>query len=196
MAWKLASAIALLIALAPLRAAGEAACAGISDDAERLACYDAAWRPAAQAPAGWQLRESVSAWDGSPDLRASRLAVAPHTDRFGAPVRASLNLACREGALAVWVHFGGAYLDERDGGNRMSYRLDEEAPRAREFQVSRDRRSLGAFTDRGARLLLAELEGHDRLVVRATPFRTRTVTAAFELTGMAEPLARVRAACQ
>lgn len=210
-------ALALLplpLAAATDTAASEA-CAPIADDAARLACYDAAWRTAEQRRPAWVVRPAVSAFDGSAGLVAELPAEAPFTDRFGAVARARLVLACREGTLRVWLHFGGAYVSERApaslggdapaeasrpgvpevAGPRVRYRLDEEAPRVREFQVANDRRALGFWTDRAARLFLAELQGHRRLTVRATPFRTRTVTASFALDDLPQVLERLRAAC-
>ncbi len=198
-------------------AAASETCAAIADDAARLACYDAAWRTADQRRPAWVVRPAVSAFDGSAGLVAELPASEPFTDRFGSVARARLGLACQEGTLRVWLHFGGAYVSERApaslgddtpatdeasrsgasavAGPRVGYRLDDDAPRLREFQVANDRRALGFWTDRAARLFLAELEGHRRLTVRATPFRTRTVTASFALDGLSEVLERLRAAC-
>lgn len=186
-----------LVALVALggQATADAGCAAIPDDAARLDCYDRLYRDA-QGPPAWAVWETHDPLSGATGLRAALPAEAPFADRFGDPARAHLYLACEGGGLAVWVRFGGAYLDPRDGGTRMTYRLDGDPPKARDFQLSQDRRGLGAFTARSAGLLLDELEGRRRLVVRATPFRTSTVTAAFDLSGLARPLARVRAACE
>jgi hypothetical protein len=191
-----AAALAVWLTL-PVPAAAEAACSEIPDDADRLACYDRTFGGPPEA--GWAVWRETSAMDGSAGLVAARAADAPVADRFGTLVRARLHLACREGALAVWIHFGGAYFDDRTGGD-VTYRLGEAAPANRAFQVAADRRSLGFWSDRAARLFLAELDaaeraGAARLVVRAQPFRTRAATVAFELSGLAEPLARVRGAC-
>lgn len=192
---RLAFIASLLAAALPAPASASPDCASIPDDVDRLACYDRAWRAEGEGAPTWRVWQTVSPLDGAATLRASLAAQAPVADRFDRLVRPSLNLACRAGALAVWVHFGGAYMDPRAGGSRMTYRLDDSQPQTREFQLARDRRGLGAFTDRGARLFLAELDGARTLAVEATPFRTPTVTAVFDLRDLAEPLAQVRAAC-
>jgi hypothetical protein len=205
----LSTLLPALVLLSGAPAAANEACARIPDDAARLACYDDAWRTPAQNAARWVVREEVSAFDGSAGLVAEIPAEAPFTDRFGAPARARLGLACREGGVQAWVHFGGAYMSDRVrqaadtgapppaglGGPRMSYRLDEGAPELREFQVANDRRALGFWTDRAARLFLDELAGHARLSVRAAPFRTQPVTAVFDLSRLPGVLRRVRTAC-
>ena len=170
-------------------------CAGVLDDAARLACYDAAYRTPGQGAPRWSLYETTSALNDRRQVEAAIEALAPFEDRFGALVRASLHVACRDGSQQVWIHFGGAYFSEHAGGAVMTYRLDDAPARRRDFDIAEDRRSLGFWTSRAAGIFLTELEGSRSLVVRATPFRTKEATAAFDLTGLPGVLLQVREAC-
>ncbi len=170
-------------------------CAGIPSDATRLACYDATYREPGQGAPRWSLVETVAALDDRREAEAAVEALAPFEDRFGSLVRASLHLACRDGGLQVWVHFGGAYFSEHAGGTRMTYRLDDGPPRQRDFAIANDRRSLGFWTGRAAELFLKEFAGRQILTVQATPFRTNRATAVFDLTGLPAALRRVRDIC-
>ncbi|MGP1256031.1 MAG: hypothetical protein ACTS10_16540 [Kiloniellales bacterium] len=170
-------------------------CAGVLDDTARLACYDAAYRTAGQGAPRWSFYETTSALNDRREVEVAIVALAPFEDRFGALVRASLHLACRDANLQVWVHFGGAYFSEHTGGAVMTYRLDEALPRQRDFDIAEDRRSLGFWTSRAAGIFLTELQGSRSLVVRATPFRTNEATAVFDVTGLPGVLSQVREAC-
>ncbi|WP_119165181.1 hypothetical protein [Algihabitans albus] len=186
----------LVAAVLPLPAVASTDCAGIPDDAARLACYDSVYRAPGQETPRWALSETISALDDRREVEMVLDAVAPFEDRFGELVRASLHLACRGEEMQVWVHFGGAYFSEHAGGATMIYRLGDGAARRRDFAVANDRRSLGFWTGRAAGLFLGELEGQDRLTVQATPFRTNRATAVFDLAGFPAALRKLRAACR
>ena len=64
-------------------------CAGILNDAARLACYDATYRTPGQGAPRWSLVETTSALEGRREAEAAVEALAPFEDRFGALVRAS-----------------------------------------------------------------------------------------------------------
>ena len=196
--WKATPAIALLAVgiAAPTHAAGPD-CAKIDDGSLRLACYDAEFRASissAQASA-WMVREETSKVS---DRRSVILAVEslePLSGRFGRKEKATLILACREGATHAYVIFGGHFMSSHQHG-AVTYRVDKKPAVKKNFINSNDHTALGLWSSGNALPFIRELMAGERLYVQATPLSENPVDAEFPIAGLPEAIKPLQDACK
>ncbi|KKB82643.1 hypothetical protein VW29_15915 [Devosia limi DSM 17137] len=176
-------ALPLLLVQAPVAMAqsGGAACSAIPDDSERLSCYDAVYRNAAEA--------------------AATLAVAIESEQL-IPARPSgrmpavMTVACTAGVLSVEFDFAGNTMSAlgRDAG--LTLQLDLQAARSRTLPVNADNTALVIDNTRDAAAFLDSLSGFTNLTARVTPVNSRSLSVRFRIADIAAQIAPVRAACE
>lgn len=81
------------------------------------------------------------------------------------------------------------------GKGRITYRLDTEQAKNRDFVESNNNMALGLWSGSSAIPFIKGMLGHEKLVIRATPFSDSTVTAQYDLSGLNEAIKPLREAC-
>jgi hypothetical protein len=182
---KLLSALALaplfaFPAPAALAQAGVAACVAQPDDGQRLACYDALFRSgAAQAQTLEVVVQSEQLIPASPSGRAP----------------ATMTIACEAGNLTIAFAFAGNTMSAlgRDAG--LTLQNDLEQARSRTLPVDPTNTAILLDNTRDATAFLDGLAGVNNLTARVTPVNSRSLRVRFQVAGIGERVAPVRAAC-
>jgi hypothetical protein len=175
-------------------ALGIALCRQMPKDDDRLKCYDriadvmknATKEPAGTTtalPQGWQIDESKSAIDDSPQVTAS----LPDKEVSG-----GLFMRCRERRIDVGVQTA-RYLGNTgsDGATSVLFRINGDQPVKTTWQGATNGR--GVFAAAGFINLLPD---NGKLFVRIHDFRNEPHDLMFDLGDVNTPRAKVIAACQ
>ncbi|HEV7278498.1 MAG TPA: hypothetical protein VGN80_19640 [Devosiaceae bacterium] len=177
--------LGFLVSAAPLASAiGQdtgAACAGIGDDGERLACYDRVFRTAGgEAPAS----EAIL-------LESERLIPAAPSGREPA----TLTIACEAGGPEVSFAFAGQLVSVTGDIAPLTMQVDQNATVVRTMSASADNRSLSFSSDRDTETFLDSLAGGSNLRVRVTPVRQRSLTVDYDIGDVLPAIAALRENC-
>lgn len=188
-----------LVAGQPLLAqeAEIAACATISDEGERLACFDTLAAKLApgdpsEASGKWEVASQVSPIDDGTNVYLSLEAEDTVEDLLEGTVRPRLWLQCEEGATSAFVDWG---FPIGGGQKQLTARLDREDAETAVLQISDDFRSIGGFrgpnvVDYVQRMLAATL-----FTVRTTSISNDPLTVTFDLRGLDEAIQPLRQSC-
>ena len=196
----IAAAAACLFTTLSAAEAEIARCLAIENSLDRLACYD---EEAGHAPVvreespgtgDWRVRTETSKMDDSMNVWLTLRS----TEQTNCPYKTgshSIHIACRENETNLWLRFGGCFMSSIQGKGRVTYRLDTGKAQTRNFRESNNNMALGLWSSGQAIPFIKRMLGHDRLIVRATPFSDSTVTAEYRISGLAEAVAPLREAC-
>lgn len=175
-------------------------CTEIKDNLERLACYDdeVGYYPEVKeevvGSGDWKVRIETSKIDDSKNVYLTLYS----EDQTNCPYKSgrhSIHVACRENQTNMWVIFGQCFMSSIQGRGRVTYRLDSEKAATRSFHESNDNMALGLWEGSTAIPFLKKMIGHDRMIIRATPFSDSTVTGEYNISGLEEALHPLREAC-
>lgn len=164
----------------------------------RLACYDKALPPAASSAAEpapgsigkWRLASKTSPVDDSKNVYISLNANETIRSPFGESITPSLYILCREKKTEMFLNWD-VYLGLNE--TQMLYRLDKQKAVTHEWGISTDTK---AVFYRGKDIdFIKMLAKSSNLFVRITPYNENPVQTTFDLTGLAEALKPVQAAC-
>lgn len=189
--------LAILAALIPSTASAEAVdvCHRLTDDRERLICYDTiSQRGAAKTnPAetdqnsGWMVDTIVDELTGKP--RTVATTVSKEIIPCGGQGRAVMHARCEGGTVSIFINHGCYAPGVRTSpyGDQdmveMKYRLDDNEAEMRWRWPDTTDRAFGTWTNKYSRYWIDALVGHERMLVRFTPYRETPVTMTFNITG-------------
>lgn len=199
--------------------AGPENCAKLTDAKTRLACYDALFG----APAGasgtasdkagtttrsggdtapdaadagkWQIQFDTSKMTDQKNVFLTLDSDNEVPGTYGGSGPARLVLRCMENTTAVMLVVNDHFMADIQGYGRVEYRLDKEKATHLSMAVSTDNKALGLWSGGRAIPFVKGLIGHDRLVMRATPFNESSYTLTFDLAGLSAVLPDLREAC-
>jgi hypothetical protein len=157
-----------------------AQCTAISADAERLACFDAAFG----LPAG-QPGDAQVVFDSEQLIPARPNGRAP----------ATIVVACKAGTLSVAFGFAGNIMSALGNDAGITWQFDLQAARSRTLPVNADNTAVVLDNTRDALAFIQSLEGATNLTVRVTPVSSRSLSVRYRVDGFADQVAPVRAAC-
>jgi hypothetical protein len=157
-----------------------AQCVGIAADAERLACFDAAF---AVAP--------VAGGEAVVVLQSEQMIPARPSGRD----HATITVACTADVLTVAFGFAGNTMSAlgRDAG--ITWQLDLQASRSRTLPVNSANTAVLLDNTADALAFIRSLEGASNLTVRMTPVNSRSLSIRYRVDKFVEQVAPVRAAC-
>jgi len=172
-------------------------CTAVADDARRLACYDARYRPATveTTSQAWSVRTETSPVDDTANVYVESRATAPITDRFGQSHYPSMVLRCQENTTAVSIYFGGLFMAGIQGYGEIIFRVDDKPAFNRTFEESTSNEHLGLWSGGRAIPFIRTLFGGTALLVRATPFNENPTTFTLPIAGLEEAVKPLREAC-
>lgn len=200
------AAAASIVHAAPQGAAADApgmlsllGCTKISDDQERLQCFDTAMAglmrpraPKAGEPSDyWHVTEKTDPL--TDEVVVTIMARGTSTGRRPVVFVAR----CTKGRTEAYVAFNDYLGDDVDGpyeeGKTVTYRVGTAEPRTNTWSLSTDKKA-AFFPGRGGEFLARMLKG-DRLVVQTTPYNENPVTAIFDTTKLPETLQGLADTC-
>lgn len=183
-------------------------CAEISDNDNRLACYDKAFPPREDVPdaptrpatasaveSKWQTMEEVSKIDDRTNVWLVVESDNMIDGRFGESKPARLSVRCMKNTTAVMLEFAGHFMSDIQGFGDVTYRIDKKPAQTRGFIESTDHSLLGLWRGGSSIPFVKSLFGGERLFVRAVPFNEGPVEAEFTIAGLEEEIAPLREAC-
>ncbi|MFC2970160.1 type VI secretion system-associated protein TagO [Acidimangrovimonas pyrenivorans] len=208
--------VACILAAAPGHA-DPRDCAKIANDTVRLACYDAIFGkpkdgtedksvsapssdtdPAADAgdTGKWQMRTDTSKMT---DQKSVFLSLESENDvpgRFGGGGGpATLVLRCMENTTALLFSMNNQFMADIQGYGRVEYRIDDQKMGRVNMNESTDNSMLGLWSGGRSIPFIKKLMGHDRLVLRATPYNENTYTVSFDIKGLDNAIGELRQTC-
>lgn len=157
-----------------------AACTAIAADAERLACFDAAYAPGTSPP------------DGAAVVFSSEQSV-PARPSGRAP--ATITVACTDDVLTVAFGFAGNTLSALGNDAGITWQLDLQARTTRTLPVDDTNTAILLDNTSASLAFLRGLEGANNLTVRVTPSSARTLSVRYQLAEFPAQLAPVLQAC-
>ena len=155
-----------------------AQCTTIAADAERLACFDAAF--AVPAPTA----DSVV-------FQSEQLVPARPNGRQPA----TITVACEAGVLSVAFAFAGNTMSALGNDAGITWQFDLQAARSRTLPVNASNTAIVLDNNREALAFIQSVEGATNLTVRVTPVSSRSLTVRYRVEDFAGKIAPVRAAC-
>jgi type VI secretion system protein VasI len=171
--------VAMTIALPAMGQSSGQQCAGIADDASRLACYDDIFRDGAVEPTANLVLESEQLIPARPSGRAT----------------ASFRLACVEGELDVSFAFAGQQMSATGDITAITLQVDQGATQVRTLQASDDNTAVRFGSALESSAFLDTLAGGTTLKVRATPVRQRSLNVTFRLDAALPEITALRQSC-
>ena len=179
--WLVLALLPLLIVSAPTAKAQEtgAQCTAIADNAERLACFDAAFAAPVAASAASVVFESQQLIPARPNGRRP----------------ATITVSCEAGILRVAFAFAGNTMSALGNDAGITWQFDLQAARSRTLPVNADNTAIVLDNTRDALAFIQSVEGATNLTVRVTPVSSRSLTVRYRVDDFAGRVAPVRSAC-
>lgn len=157
-----------------------AQCTSIAVDAERLACFDAAFAaPVTDANGATVVFESEQLIPARPNGRQP----------------ATITVACTDGVLSVAFAFAGNTMSALGNDAGLSWQFDLQATRSRTLPVNQANTAVLLDNSRDALAFIQSVEGATNLTVRVTPVSSRSLTVRYRVDAFADQVAPIRAAC-
>jgi type VI secretion system protein VasI len=175
-------------------------CLEIENSLDRLSCYDkeAGYDPGVTettvGSGNWTVTSETSKMDDSTNVFLSLTS----DEQTNCPYKSgphSLHMACRENQTNLWIYFGDCFMSSIQGRGKVTYRLDSDSATSKNFRESNDNMALGLWSGGRAIPFIKQMLGHEKMIVRATPFSDRTVTADYTIDGLEEAVKPLREAC-
>ncbi|WP_299941177.1 type VI secretion system-associated protein TagO [uncultured Nitratireductor sp.] len=195
-----AGAVVLAATCAPGFAAGEG-CIEISNDLDRLACYDKALGRTPErkieptAKGKWRVQKETSKLTDQPTVVLNLRSEEEVDCGWNRGGKISLILRCMENKTVLYFNTGCHMADSIGGYGRITYRLDSDKAKTAEGDASTDNRALGLWSGGRSIPVIKSMFGKSEMVVRMTPFSESPFTATFDITGLEESIKPLREAC-
>ena len=174
-------------------------CAKIADTVDRLACYDDIFGVAASRPAQtlskWRKEIRENPMTDERDVFLSLESEDTISGRFSASGHGRIYLRCMENTTAIQFAVGDHFLADIQGYGRVEYRLDDSPMRKRNFTESTDNSTLGLWNGSRAIPFIKEMLGHERMIVRITPFNESPRMMTFSIAGLDADIGDLRDTC-
>jgi hypothetical protein len=187
----------------------------VLDPAERLPCYDgfarrygmapaAAAPPAAAeappAPTGWRAEIGRSHMSDTPSVILATNAIEAEGPGAQAGVT-SFAIRCQEGALNAFTTIAFRIPRAAPRGGALptvpvTLRVGQGQARQESWDPAANGGAVGLWSTARAAPLVRSLEGQDRLALRVAPPGGQPAVVVFDLTGLGEQMAPLRAACR
>jgi len=195
----LAAGLIIFAATARAGPTPPASCANLSDGRERLACYDDHFgvtvTKSPPTPSKWRKQVKTNPLTDDTDVFLTLLSEEPVPGRFGSAGFGTLHLRCMENTTAVQFAVGDHFLASIQGYGRVEYRLDDQPMRSHRFRESTSHETLGLWSGREAIPFIKAMLGHDRMIVRITPFNESPKTMTFNISGLDADITELRDTC-
>jgi type VI secretion system protein VasI len=194
----------LLAALTAWNTAAQT-CRGITDGAQRLACYDAMAATFANTIAGMSVLQGVGKWQSTSqsnpldDTKTVVFALEADSGASAWGKKAVLVLRCRSGVTEAYVSWGDYLGDETS----VTWRVGSALATTAEWSMSTDKEatffpsqtySLTAGPRTPLELVRALLAA-DQFVAQITPYLESTITAVFDIRGLSEAVRSLQVPC-
>jgi hypothetical protein len=177
-----------------------AECSLLDSPAERLACFDREFPRAAslqQEGDGWETWTRKSPFTDVTDRFVSVRSREPVSCRWndGEPVR--MTVQCVNDATSL-VFETGCYMTSSRFRNygEVLMRTDEDEAMVVPMEASPDHTSLGLWGGEKSIPLIRQMIGKSTLTARMAPYSERPFVAEFDISGMGEAIADLRAECK
>jgi len=177
-------------------------CISVSNDLDRLACYDKALGRTGKTerlpPASkgtWRVQRETSKLTDQPTVVMSQVSKESIDCRWNKSEKITLVVRCLENKTAMYFSTHCHMADRIDGYGRITYRIDDEKARTVEGNASTDSRALGLWAGGKSIPVIKQMLGKSEMIVRMTPFSESSFTATFDITGLDESIKPLRKAC-
>lgn len=177
-------------------------CAGIENDLDRLACYDAASgrtpsSKTSKAAGSWNERIVTSEFEDTKDVFLYVDSEAPiDCGSLRGSSEARLFLRCMENTTAVIIQTKCHLTSSRyNGYGDVDVRMDDAPAKVVSMESSTSNDALGLWSGGKAIPFIKSMIGKEKLITRFTPFSESPVTARFDITGLDEAIAPLRESC-
>lgn len=155
-------------------------CTAIAVDADRLACFDAAFAaPAPEAAADSVVFQSEQMIPARPNGRAP----------------ATVTVACEGGVLRVAFAFAGNTMSALGNDAGLTWQFDLQSGRSRTLPVNADNTAILLDNTVDSLAFIQSAVGATNLTLRVTPVSSRSLTVRYRVDSFADQVAPVRAAC-
>lgn len=174
-------------------------CHEIKEKEKRLSCYDAEtnyFRPSQRIieSGDWIIQRTTSKIDDSTNVFL-RLPSYDQTNCRYKRGNHNINIACRENKTSLWITFSNCFMSDNSGRGRVTYRIDTNPASTISMRESTDHMALGLWSGGTSIRFIKSLLGHNKLLIRATPFSESAVTGEYNITGLDEAIRPLREAC-
>jgi len=176
-------------------------CKSLENNDERLACYDAALGAEAEGSdvvvdAGkWIKKVNISDLTDDKNVYLSLESDDLVRARFGSPAPARLLLRCQENTTAATFGFNDNFMASIQGYGTVEYRIDSQDMQRVRANESTDNSVLGLWRGSSSIPFIKKLIGHQKLVVRATPYNESAMTVTFDISGLENVIGELRDTC-
>ncbi len=192
--------ITILLVLMADGAIARSKCVSITEDLERLACYDIEngveiSEESVSSSGKWTKRTEVSLLTDDKNVFLSLDSEDDITARFGQRGPASIYLRCRENKTSAFFVFNGHFMSDNRSYGRIEYRIDDRSMSFINTSASTDNEALGLWNGAKSIPFIKRLIKGERLVIRATPHSESAVTATFDIRGLDESIVELRETC-
>ena len=186
---------------APTVAAGATpeSCAEITSDQARLTCYDDIFGvtrgESVPTKSKWTKRVETSQMADETDVFLTLLSDDRVAGRFGNDGSGVLYIRCMENTTALQFRVGDHFLADIQGYGRVEYRLDDRPMQSKNFRESTSNETLGLWNGGQSIPFMKSMLGHDRMIVRITPFNESPKTMTFSIAGLDTEIEQLRKTC-
>ena len=189
--------------MSPAFAQENSSCHDVVDDDLRLNCYDSATgyeppgdiKKPANEIGNWRVTVDSSPMDDSKTVIVQLDSTNAVINQYGQPTEGWILLRCKENTTSMYVSFAGYFMSDLNGKGRVEYRLDNLNMSSVRMSESNDHSVLGLWTGGQSIPMIKSMFGHEKMVMRATPFSDSTVTLEFDIGGLDNAVVELREAC-
>lgn len=189
----------IIMAFSRVSASAPEDCAKIVENVQRLACYDDIFGSTATlsvpSVSKWKKEIRENPMTDERDVFLTLRSEETLPGRFGGMGHGRLFLRCMENTTAIQFAVGDHFLADIQGYGRVEYRLDDQPMSTRKFTESTDNSTLGLWSGGKAIPFIKNMLGHDRMIVRITPYNESPKMMTFIISGLDKEITDLRNTC-